>query len=108
MAKTCANCGARLDSGLTVCPRCGAEIQNSRSADPSRPGYASGANPLPRDGQNAAPARKSKTGLCIFLLILMLAEFCVAGFKYPGFFWKIKGYFPAAESAGEETKASFT
>ena len=105
MAKTCANCGAQLESGQAVCPRCGAIIQDSRSASPSRPGYAPAADPLPRDGQNAARARKSKTGLCIFLLILMLAEFCVAGFKYPGFFWKIKEFFPAAESAAEETKA---
>lgn len=30
-------------------------------------------------------AKKSRKGLCVFLSLLMAAELCVAGFRYPGF-----------------------
>ncbi len=35
--------------------------------------------------QNAPKAKKSRRGLSLFLSLILAAEFCVAGFKYPGF-----------------------
>ena len=40
----------------------------------------------------SAPAAKSgRRGLCVFLALVMAAELCVAGFKYPGFLRKKNG-----------------
>lgn len=37
------------------------------------------------------PAPKSRRGLCVFLALVMVAELCIAGFKYPGFLRKTGG-----------------
>lgn len=113
----CPSCGKKLPGESAFCPACGTRIaapsapkEQAPAARPSIPSVPAAVQPRrtmppagttrtnpasaapPRtDRPQTAPAQKNRKGLCVFLSLVMVAEFCVAAFKYPGFLRKDGG-----------------
>lgn len=108
MAKFCIYCGTKMNDGAKFCPSCGKPVKSAaentaaapdESAKP-QPAPENTAEPAPKPAPQKAlapkpapqkPAGGTNTGVKIanvFLALILLIEFAVAGFKYPGFFVK--------------------
>ena len=109
----CSSCGRELTPDAAFCRFCGAKRGGASAQIPSdpaartpayhsasvrdasgtvphlpdymRPGYRKQVEAARQAAQTVPAAKKRRGGLCVFLSLLMAAELCVAGFKYPGF-----------------------
>jgi hypothetical protein len=121
----CSSCGKPLAADAAFCPFCGAKRNDVASApiqDPAarqvpipprtpvsqglpdymQPGYQQQVRAA-RQAQEAAKPKKGNRGLSIFLALALTVEFCVAGFKYPGFLRDKSGTtVPTAATVTEE------
>lgn len=85
MAKFCANCGKPLRDGASFCTACGTRLRQTDA----RPAPQPQAYPPVRQPVQQRPAKKkisSRALISILLVVALLAEIAVAGFRYPGFF----------------------
>jgi len=103
MANFCSNCGAKLGTDAKFCPNCGSKIGKSVSTGRNNFTENGSATARAKDlpgsrragaGKNESgrkkPERKKsrqrkRSGLSFLLAVIMVVEFLVAGFKYPGF-----------------------
>ena len=100
----CTSCGKPLAPDAAFCPFCGAKRNGAAPApDPAarptpprtpstqggpaymQPGYQQRVRAERAAVQEAAKPKKSTRGLSLFLSVLLVVQFCIAGFKYPGF-----------------------
>lgn len=99
MAKFCSECGAPLGENVKFCAECGApvlrtqtEVQKNVPENKTAAFAAEKAMKKENTVQNVVPVKKKgKSFLSLFLVIVMLAELGIAGFKYPGWFTKKSG-----------------
>ncbi|MBR5365088.1 MAG: zinc ribbon domain-containing protein [Clostridia bacterium] len=97
----CSACGRELMADAAFCPACGAKATGTANPTPNRAARNSTPAPVspvqPAYVQTAQrPAAQPKVkkggrGLSLFLSLVLVAEFCIAGFKYPGFLKKEGG-----------------
>ncbi|MCR4904653.1 MAG: zinc ribbon domain-containing protein [Clostridiales bacterium] len=95
----CSSCGKELPADAAFCRFCGAQVQNSARRS-SRNDTPAGQTAVNRPAQTAVPPyrepvpqtqpaktkpKKKGRGLSLFLSLAIAVEFCIAGFKYPGF-----------------------
>lgn len=89
MAKFCSNCGKPLRDGASFCTSCGTRLRQA-SAPPVRQPQAPAQQQPVRQAQPAQRLAKKKISsralISILLVVALLAEIAVAGFRYPGFF----------------------
>ncbi len=115
MAKFCSECGSLLPEKGKFCPECGAAVKpvpvvidapvgSTVTVTDTPPEAAARQIPKPAAAsQNAKKqperaarkktekaAKGGRRGLSLFLVLVMLVELAVAGFKYPGFLRKGK------------------
>ena len=121
----CSACGKPLAADAAFCPFCGAKRNGAAPApDPAarqvpipprtpvsqglpdymQPGYQQRVR-AEREAErqaarNAAKTKKGTRGLSLFLSLMLVVEFCVAGFKYPGFLLKDRGNGGVSVSGG--------
>ncbi|MBQ3706621.1 MAG: zinc ribbon domain-containing protein [Clostridia bacterium] len=102
----CSSCGKELPADAAFCRFCGAQVQNSARRS-SRNDTPAGQTAVNRPAQTAVPPyrepvpqtqpaktkpKKKGRGLSLFLSLAIVVEFCIAGFKYPGFLRKEGGW----------------
>ena len=110
MAKFCTNCGSKLPDGVRFCPECGtaagvvidapagstvtvSDTPPEKAAANSKPKPAAASKkakkqPEPSAGKMTKKTSKSSRVISVILVLVMIAELAVAGFKYPGFLRK--------------------
>ena len=111
-ARFCSSCGKELIPDAPFCRFCGAKVNGSatlaqttrQNSAPARQtpssqglpaymqhGYQEQVRAQRQAVQNGTKTKKSTRGLSLFLSLLLAVQFCIAGFKYPGFLLKKNG-----------------
>ena len=92
MANFCSRCGANLTAGAKFCPRCGNPIPANTAPPQMRTPQNTGRTKPVRPANSGMPATSrpvksggEKSGLLLFLCLIMVVELVVGAFWRPGF-----------------------
>ncbi|WP_196808660.1 zinc ribbon domain-containing protein [Butyrivibrio sp. AC2005] len=89
MGKFCVNCGTRLEDGAKFCPNCGKGVgKKSASKRVSVESKTELSSDQKTPHKSSTKVKKSRIN--ILLVVVMVIEFLVAGYKFPGFLVKDK------------------
>ena len=92
MANFCSRCGENLTAGAQFCPRCGTPVPADTAPPQMRTPQDTGRTTPVRPANNGMPAPSlpvrsggAKSGLLVFLCLIMVVELVVGAFWRPGF-----------------------
>lgn len=107
MGRFCENCGTELGQGVKFCPNCGKNTGEGTSSESKKTGSSGRVSIQPKTVKASeiktplnGATKQQKSGISILLVAVMVIEFLVAGFKYPGFFVQHKGGYDGGYMAG--------